>query len=46
MVREAEEAIAEGTRFGRTIVGVSNAFVPGTPAENVTALLETIRDGR
>jgi hypothetical protein len=46
VVREAEEAIAEGKRYGRTIVGLSNAFVPGTPAANVTALLETIRDQR
>lgn len=46
VVREAEEAIAEGKRHGRTVVGLSNAFVPGTPAENVTALLETIREER
>lgn len=42
VVREAEEAIAEAKQSRRTIVGVSNYLVPGTPIENVVALLETI----
>jgi hypothetical protein len=41
--REAEEAIAEAKRHGRTVVGVSNSLVPGTPLANVETLLETVR---
>ena len=46
VIRETEEAIAEGKRFGRTVVGVSNSLVPGTPIANVIAMLETIRAQR
>ena len=42
VIEEAEEAIAEGKRFGRVVVGISNYLVPGTPPENVLAMLETI----
>jgi hypothetical protein len=40
--REVEEAAEEGKRFGRTVVGVSNYIVPGTPVENVVTMIETI----
>jgi len=40
--REVEEAIEAGKRYGRTIVGISNALVPGTPIENVVAMIETV----
>ncbi|MCJ7752347.1 MAG: uroporphyrinogen decarboxylase family protein [Armatimonadetes bacterium] len=43
IVREVEEAMAEGKRFGRTVVGVSNALVPGTPVQNVIAMLEAVK---
>ena len=43
VVRETEEAIAEGKRHGRTVVGVSNSIVPGTPMANVEAMLDTVR---
>jgi hypothetical protein len=43
VVREVTEAINAAKRYGRTIVGVSNYLVPGTPIENVTAMLETIQ---
>jgi hypothetical protein len=40
--REVEEAVAEGKRFGKTVVGVSNYIVPGTPVGNVVAMIETV----
>lgn len=40
--REVEDAAEEGKRFGRTVVGVSNYIVPGTPVENVVTMIETI----
>jgi len=43
IVREVEEAVGEAKRFGRTVVGISNYFVPGTPVSNVELVLETIR---
>ena len=46
VVREAEDALAEGKRFSKTVVGVSNAFVPGTPMKNIEALLQTLREHR
>ena len=36
------DAVEEGKRFGKTVVGVSNYLVPGTPVENVAAMIETI----
>jgi len=41
--RECEEAIAAGRQHGRTIVGVSNALVPGTPIDNVATMVETVQ---
>jgi len=46
VVRETEEALAEAKRYGRTVVGVSNSLVPGTPIGNVEAMLETVRELR
>ncbi len=46
VVREATEALEAAKRYGRTIVGVSNALVPGTPIENVVAMIETLQDLR
>jgi hypothetical protein len=46
VVRETEEAIGESKRFSKTIVGVSNYLVPGTPIGNVMAMLETIHGQR
>lgn len=43
VIREVTEAIEAGKRYGRTIVGVSNYLVPGTPIENVITMIETIR---
>ncbi len=42
VVREVEDAVAEAKRFGRTVVGVSNQIVPGTPMGNVEAMVETL----
>jgi uroporphyrinogen-III decarboxylase len=41
-VAEARSCLAEARHSGGIIVGASNYFVPGTPVENVVALLETI----
>jgi len=46
VVRETMEAIAEGKRYSHTVVGVSNSIVPGTPMENLMAMLDTIREHR
>jgi uroporphyrinogen decarboxylase len=46
VVEEAISCIEEAKRSRGIIVGVSNYFVPGTPVENVTVLLETIRQYR
>jgi hypothetical protein len=44
--REVEEAIAAGKEHGRTIVGISNAIVPGTPIDNVVAMMEAVQELR
>jgi len=46
IVAEAMSCLQEAKRSRGVIVGVSNAFVPGTPMENVETLLETIRHHR
>ena len=46
VIAEALTALDEAKRSGRIIVGTSNYFVPGTPVENVIALIETIRENR
>lgn len=42
IMREVTEAIEAGRRYGRTIVGISNALVPGTPIENAVTMIETV----
>ncbi len=46
VVEETISCMEEAKRSRGIIVGVSNYFVPGTPIENVTALLETIKQYR
>lgn len=46
VVEEALSCLEEAKRSRGIIVGVSNYFVPGTPIENVEALLETIAQHR
>ena len=46
VVAEAMSCLEEARRGKGIIVGTSNYFVPGTPVENVAALLETIREYR
>jgi len=42
VVAEVRDCLETARRLGRIIVGVSNYIVPGTPIENVTAMLETV----
>ena len=37
---EVRECLDDAVRLGGIIAGVSNYIVPGTPAENIDALLE------
>jgi len=46
VIAEAFSCLEEAKRSGGIIVGTSNYFVPGTPVDNVIALLETIRESR
>jgi hypothetical protein len=46
VVDEALSCIEEARRSRGIIVGASNYFVPGTPVENVWALIEAIRKNR
>ena len=46
IVREVTIAIEAGKAHSRTIVGVSNALVPGTPVENVITMIETVQELR
>ena len=41
-----ENCLAAAKELGGIVVGVSNLIMPGTPAENITALLETIEKNR
>jgi len=43
VVRETTSCMEEAAEAGGTIVGVSNLVVPGTPVENIMAMLETMR---
>jgi hypothetical protein len=42
VIAETEDAIAAADECGSIIVGASNYPMPGTPAENLTAMIETI----
>ncbi len=46
VVAEVLSCLEEANRSQGIIVGTSNYFVPGTPIENVEAMLETIRQYR
>ncbi len=46
VIEETLSALEEAKRSRGIIVGVSNYFVPGTPIENVEAMLETIKENR
>jgi len=46
IIEETLSCLEEAKRSGGIIVGVSNYFVPGTPIENVEAILETISEYR
>ncbi len=46
VVRETENCLSVASELGGIVVGVSNLIMPGTPAENITALLETIEKSR
>jgi uroporphyrinogen-III decarboxylase len=46
VVDEALSCIEEAERSGGVIVGASHYFMPGTPVENVWALIETTRENR
>jgi uroporphyrinogen-III decarboxylase len=46
VVAEALSCLREAKRSRGVIVGVSNYIVPGTPRENIIALIETIRRHR
>ena len=42
VIREVTEAVEAARQYGRTVVGISNALVPGTPLENAVAMIETL----
>jgi len=42
VVAEVESVMAQAHRVGGVVVGVSNYVVPGTPPENVMAMVETV----
>jgi len=46
VVEETLSCLGEARRSGGIIVGISNYFVPGTPGENVQAMLEAIEQNR
>ena len=46
VIAETRSSLEEARRSGGVIVGVSNFMVPHTPIENVTCLIETIREYR
>ena len=46
VVEETLSCLDEARRSGGIIVGISNYFVPGTPGENVQAMLEAIEQNR
>jgi uroporphyrinogen decarboxylase len=46
VVAQTLDALQAARQHGSIIVGVSNYPVPGTPPENIIAMLETIRENR
>jgi hypothetical protein len=46
VIREVTEAIDAAKQYGRTVVGISNALMPGTPMENAITMVETIQSLR
>jgi len=46
VIAETRSCIDQAKAAGRIIVGTSNFFVPGTPPENVMAMIETIEKYR
>jgi len=46
IVSETLRALEAARKSGRTVVGLSNQFVPHTPIENVMAVIETIHENR
>jgi len=46
VIEETRSCLEEARRSHGIIVGISNYFVPGTPLENVQAMLETIKEHR
>ena len=46
VIEETLSCIEDAKELKGIIVGVSNMLMPGTPAENVTAMLETIENNR
>lgn len=46
VVAETLDCLDAAKQLGQIIVGVSNYIVPGTPADNVVAMVETIRTQR
>jgi len=45
-VEETLSCLEEARRSGGIIVGISDYFVPGTPIQNVEAMLEAIEQDR
>ena len=46
VVRETMDCLETAHELGGVIVGVSNLIMPGTPPENILAMLETIEKNR
>jgi hypothetical protein len=46
VVREVSECLEEAREVGGALVGASNMIMPGTPPENIIAMLETIEKNR
>jgi uroporphyrinogen decarboxylase len=46
VIAETISCLEEAKRSGGIIVGVSNYALPGTPEENIWAMIETIRENR
>jgi hypothetical protein len=46
VVRETEDCLAAAHELGGIVVGASNLIMPGTPPENIHAMLRTIERGR
>ena len=46
VIAEAMSCLEEAKRSGGVIVGISNYALPGTPEENIWAMIETIRENR